>query len=295
MKRIKSPPIRRTLTGHELADMKKMDVYEPVTDFDQANEQALTNENEQTVTQSVPEVTETVQLVEDQVAHKLDNQETQPLEHSETPNDAEKTEMLSLESTGEKIAHVNDRRPFWGSFKSEKQKSSVTTMHQTQLITADQAERSISMNPETTNKSEKSNAIISETMSIKGDVELQTSLYVAGKIIGNVNCEALLETKPGSLIEGNVKANLANLLGGQVKGNVTCNENLTLEESTVVQGDIVALTILISGTVTGNVTAQGSVTLTKTAAVHGNLTSASISVESGATLEGQYTVRKNAD
>ena len=295
MKRVKSPPIHRTLTGHEMADMKKMDVYEPATEIDQAMESPVSNDVDQELAHSVIEAAETVQTMESHVANEPDTQENQPIEQVDPQMETERTKMPVQESVSDKTSSVNEKRNFWGSFKNDGKKLSETNPHQTPIKPADQAERSIPMNPEFTNKSEKSNAIISETMSIKGDVELQSSLYVAGKIIGNVNCENLLETKPGSMIEGNVTANVANLLGGHVKGNVTCNENLTIEESTVVQGDIVAVAVLISGTVTGNVTAKGSVTLTRTATVHGNLTSASISVESGATLEGQYTVRKNTD
>lgn len=293
MKKIKSPPNRRLLTGHEFAEMKKLDIHEPITEVTDISkddhpivgfsenmsdqplmETAIETKTEETVTEAYIQINQTPSHVE--------------FTTSEDENTEKAREVKTLEDR-------KARNNFWGSFKKEVRSSEQSMDYRTHTELATPAERPIPMIQQTTTKSENADAIVSQTMTIKGDVDLDASLLIAGKIYGNVACNKHLETKPGSLIEGNVKALVANLFGGEIKGNVTCEDNLSIDEVTVVHGDLVGKTVIISGTVTGNITAMESVTLSKSATVKGNLISASISVEAGASLEGQYTVRKNID
>lgn len=133
-------------------------------------------------------------------------------------------------------------------------------------------------------------AIISSTMVIRGDVELDTSLVFAGKIIGNVLCKETVVSKAGGSIEGNLSALSAEFVGGSVKGNVSAEEKVVVDEDTVIEGDISAKDIVISGKVIGEVKALGTVKLTHTANIKGDLHAASVSIEAGARLEGKFIV-----
>ena len=133
-------------------------------------------------------------------------------------------------------------------------------------------------------------AVISSTMVINGDIELDTSLAVSGKVIGNITCKDQVDANEGSQFEGNINADSAKFTGGQVKGNVTCANRLEMDQNSTVTGDVVAQSAVISGTVVGQIKCSESVTLTRTASVKGDLFSASISVEAGAKLEGKYVV-----
>lgn len=134
------------------------------------------------------------------------------------------------------------------------------------------------------------NAVISKLMNITGNVELETSLLLAGKVVGNIDCKAAIEVYPSGNVEGNIIAASIKLAGGEVKGNITCAGILETDSETVINGDITAEVIILRGKVTGQVKASESVSLSSTAVVKGDLSSATISVEKGAVLEGKYTV-----
>lgn len=134
------------------------------------------------------------------------------------------------------------------------------------------------------------NAVISKLMNITGNVELETSLLLAGKVVGNIDCKDAIEVYPSGIVEGNINAASIKLAGGEVKGNITCAGILETDSETVINGDITAEVIIVRGKVTGQVKASESVSLSSTAVVKGDLSSATISVEKGAVLEGKYTV-----
>jgi len=139
-------------------------------------------------------------------------------------------------------------------------------------------------------KSNEPSAVISKMMSVTGNVELETSLLLAGKIVGDVNCKDAIEVYPSGNVEGNISAESIKLTGGEVKGNIHCTGTLETDSATVINGDISANIIFMRGKVTGQVKASESVSLSSTAVVKGDLASASISVERGAMLEGKYSV-----
>ena len=133
-------------------------------------------------------------------------------------------------------------------------------------------------------------AVISKMMVINGDVKLDTSLLLAGKVTGNIQCDDHIEVQSNGAVEGNITANSIKLSGGTIKGNITCEGSLETDKDTVITGDISASVIIISGKVNGEIRAKESVTLSSSAVVKGDLFSAAISVEKGALLEGKYSV-----
>ena len=134
------------------------------------------------------------------------------------------------------------------------------------------------------------NAVISKMMNITGNIELDTSLLLAGKVVGNIDCKAAIEVYPSGNVEGNISVASIKLAGGEVKGDISCEGTLETDSETVINGDVSAQVIILRGKVTGQVKASESVALSSTAVVKGDLTSATISVEKGAKLEGKYTV-----
>lgn len=279
MKKVKSPPNRRTLTGRDTLEAKKLEIFEPIAD---ALDNALETQGVglASVEEVKPAVDEVVTL----------QTESPVITDSNDPQVSVAT--TNLQASEDK----SNKHGFWSAFKKQNHASEpISVVETTPTNPAETAERELPAMEHPTYKAENAEAIVCDTMTIKGDVELDASILIAGKIYGNVNCNKRLETKVGSFIEGNVMAQSADLFGGEVKGNITCEENLLIDEVTVVHGDLSGKKVVISGKVTGNISASESVTLNKTATVSGNLSSASISVESGAALEGQYTVRKAND
>jgi|GEM_PF-5557828 cytoskeletal protein CcmA (bactofilin family) len=140
-------------------------------------------------------------------------------------------------------------------------------------------------------------AVISNTMLVNGDIELESSLIVNGKITGNINCKDVIEATYGSVIDGNIFARSVKCNGSELKGNITVEDQFEANNQTKVFGNINAKRVEISGSVEGEVQASESIILKKTAVVKGDIYSASISIEAGAQLDGKVVtmnMQKNA-
>ncbi len=92
-------------------------------------------------------------------------------------------------------------------------------------------------------------------------------------------------------IDGNISTTGEIQLDGTVNGDVTCG-SITLGESGTLNGALVATTATIRGHVDGTIRAK-SVLLERTAVITGDVTQESISIESGAKVEGRFLSRDN--
>lgn len=95
-------------------------------------------------------------------------------------------------------------------------------------------------------------------------------------------------------IKGNLVSKGEVQLNGVIEGDVEA-VNLIVGEGARITGEVRARTILIKGEVRGSVHCQ-AVELTRTAVVHGDIYHDSLSIESGAQLEGmcRRNVKDNA-
>ncbi|NTW96833.1 MAG: hypothetical protein HGB31_09475 [Erysipelotrichaceae bacterium] len=205
----------------------------------------------------------------------------------------EKKEDLTVEEHEEKA-----KSRLWGAFKAKEPEPRNLPLTESNKDTSEEKRVTMRTNeyPDLNSVSSKEpNAVISKMMAITGNVKLDTSLLLAGKVVGNIECEDHIEVRSNGVVEGNITAHSIKLSGGNIKGNITCEGTLETDLETVIVGDISAAVILVSGKVTGEVRAKESVSLTSTAVVKGDLYSASISVEKGAFLEGKYSVSKSLD
>lgn len=133
----------------------------------------------------------------------------------------------------------------------------------------------------------KETAVISNTMVVNGNMELETSLIVNGKILGDINCKDIVEINFGSIIEGNIQAKSVKCSGCELKGNISVIETFEANNQTKVFGNVEAKRVEISGEVSGEIKASESIVLKKSAVVKGDLFCTSISIEAGAQLDGK--------
>lgn len=88
-------------------------------------------------------------------------------------------------------------------------------------------------------------------------------------------------------ITGNLKASGELQLDGEVTGDVSC-DNFTLGASGRIKGNVTAQSATIAGTVEGMVTAT-DLTIEKSARVLGDVAYESISIETGARVDGRLS------
>lgn len=88
-------------------------------------------------------------------------------------------------------------------------------------------------------------------------------------------------------IEGTLRSAKDLRIEGRVEGDVVCEGKLTIAEGAVVQARIEAADVLISGSVEGDVHSHGSFQLQPSAVIRGSATAARITIEDGASYEGE--------
>ena len=219
-----------------------------------------------------------------------DTTEVKVVEEVVLENEAteEVTEEIEEEIEEEVVVEEEKKTGFWTHFKKQVAEEEVEVVSEPR----EKEEKVVmSYSAKQSGYGSEADAIISASMVITGNIELETGLVFAGKIIGNVSCKDTVESKAGGSIEGDLSALSAEFVGGSVKGNVTISERVVVDEETVIEGDIKAKDIVISGKVVGEIKAENSVRLTSSAVIKGDLFAASISIETGAKVEGKFVVQ----
>jgi cytoskeletal protein CcmA (bactofilin family) len=88
------------------------------------------------------------------------------------------------------------------------------------------------------------NSIIGKGTWIQGDMKIQNSIRVDGRILGNIQATDTVVVGKEGEVEGNIQAKHV-LLAGRVKGNIHVPGKIALETRAVVLGDIKASRLVI--------------------------------------------------
>jgi cytoskeletal protein CcmA (bactofilin family) len=88
------------------------------------------------------------------------------------------------------------------------------------------------------------NSIIGKGTWIQGDMKVQNSVRIDGKVIGNIqSTDTVVVGKEGE-VEGNIQAKHV-YLAGKVRGNIHVPGKIALETKAVVMGDIKASRLVV--------------------------------------------------
>lgn len=127
-------------------------------------------------------------------------------------------------------------------------------------------------------------AVVTEGMTITGDIISEGSMELIGTVNGNLDILGKLNIT-GS-IQGNSKAAEIYAEGAKITGEVNSLGSVKIGQSSVVIGNILATSAVIAGAVKGDIDVQGPVILDTTAIVMGNIKSKSVQINNGAVIEG---------
>lgn len=127
-------------------------------------------------------------------------------------------------------------------------------------------------------------AVITEGMTITGDMETEGSVDIIGCVNGNVT--ALGKLNITGHINGNSKASEIYAEGAKINGEVVSEGAVKIGASSVIIGNISATSAAIAGAVKGDIDVRGPVILDASAIVMGNIKSKSVQINNGAVIEG---------
>lgn len=127
-------------------------------------------------------------------------------------------------------------------------------------------------------------AVVTEGMTITGDIMSRGSMELIGTVNGNLDIYGKLNIT--GTIQGDSKAAEIFAEGAKITGEVNSQGSVKIGQSSVVIGNIKAASAVIAGAVKGDIDVQGPVILDTTAIVMGNIKSKSVQINNGAVIEG---------
>lgn len=127
-------------------------------------------------------------------------------------------------------------------------------------------------------------AVVTEGMTITGDIVSEGSMELIGTVNGNLDILGKLNIT--GTIQGNSKAAEIFAEGAKITGEVNSAGSVKIGQSSVVIGNITATSAVVAGAVKGDIDVQGPVILDTTAIVMGNIKSKSVQINNGAVIEG---------
>lgn len=127
-------------------------------------------------------------------------------------------------------------------------------------------------------------AVVTEGMTITGDIVSEGSMELIGTVNGNLDILGKLNIT--GTVQGNSKATEIYAEGAKITGEVNSQGSVKIGQSSVVIGNITATSAVVAGAVKGDIDVHGPVILDTTAIVMGNIKSKSVQINNGAVIEG---------
>ena len=90
----------------------------------------------------------------------------------------------------------------------------------------------------------KTSSILGPELEIHGDVKVSGSLFIYGKIFGNIQSSGAVQTANGSVVNGNISARDATI-GGKVDGDLDVEKKVTLGDTSYLSGNLKASILTI--------------------------------------------------
>ena len=128
-------------------------------------------------------------------------------------------------------------------------------------------------------------SVFEGTLRAKGSVDL------ACEFRGNIFAEGDVVMRTS--LEGNVQGKCVELIACAVQGDITAANQLKVHRGSSIRGNIATRDLICSGRIEGDIAASGHVVLESDATLAGNLTASTLSIDEGATIEGNLKVSRS--
>lgn len=226
--------------------------------------------------------------------------DTDMAEAEETTEPEAEEEMPAEEEVWEETADLTAKEQAWeetADLPTEEEpeaeeaaavpvmESEMETMEVTDaMLSQSEGEEEKTMDIQTNRVAVDETAVVTEGMTITGDIVSEGSMELIGTVNGNLDIYGKLNIT--GTIQGNSKAAEIYAEGAKIAGEVNSDGSVKIGQSSVVIGNITASSAVIAGAVKGDIDVHGPVILDTTAIVMGNIKSKSVQINNGAVIEG---------
>lgn len=134
--------------------------------------------------------------------------------------------------------------------------------------------------------------VITENTTITGSISSDGSLEVKGTITGDIECAGKVYINgkvSGGVVASEIYVNTPKLNGGLIS-----ESTVRIGVGTVVLGDVTGTSAYIAGAVKGNIDIEGPLVIESTAVLKGDIKAQTITVKSGAIVEGYCSLYQTA-
>lgn len=128
-------------------------------------------------------------------------------------------------------------------------------------------------------------AIITEGLTVTGNLDSNGSIDLLGVVKGNVTCKGKL-TVSGSVVgDSRAKEIFAN--NARIEGNIDAYGSIKVGQGTVIVGNVSGTSAVIAGAVKGDIDVHGPVIVDSTAVIVGDIKSKTVQINNGAAIDGR--------
>jgi cytoskeletal protein CcmA (bactofilin family) len=142
-------------------------------------------------------------------------------------------------------------------------------------------------------RDERDVSVVGRGANVEGSLVTTGSLWIAGRIKGEISVDGQVTVAPDSEVEADIKAGSINL-AGRVNGNLIAPGSVELPAQSQVKGDVRAKSVSVHGAVEGNVVAEQKVELGPAARLQGDVTCTALVIAEGAVFQGRSIMAKAA-
>ncbi len=132
-------------------------------------------------------------------------------------------------------------------------------------------------------------SVLTDDFVVDGDIITSDPLQMNGQVKGNITCQNRLVVNGN--VDGDIKAQSVSVNSSTINGSISADENVIVTGESSVVGDIYNNSIAIDGILRGSIFASGKVKISENAEIYGNVTAASISMEEGAIIQGNVSIK----
>ncbi|MEG2550074.1 MAG: polymer-forming cytoskeletal protein [Erysipelotrichaceae bacterium] len=133
--------------------------------------------------------------------------------------------------------------------------------------------------------------IIAKSISLEGNINSEGNVETYGAIKGDICAKGKIDLY--GIQNGNINGQAIAIEGAKIDGNITAKANIKIDSESTIRGDVVADSIDLDGSITGIIHAEGLVCLHRNAILNGDIQAGSISIDEGAQIYGQITMKNS--
>ncbi|MCR5667023.1 MAG: polymer-forming cytoskeletal protein [Eubacterium sp.] len=183
------------------------------------------------------------------------------------------------ESTPEPMAAINDNETLTEEKEMDSMEKDVTE-EMKEETPVEETTPEVDLDGEISDEE----AVITQGMTIRGDVETAGSIEIRGNVTGNVKCRGKLVVT--GKIEGNSDSSEFFADSAKITGEINSTGTVKVGLGSVIVGNISATSAVVAGAIKGDIDVQGPVVVDTSAVIKGNIKSRSVQINNGAVIDG---------